>query len=211
MEDGVFTKSGEHGKQNILPFVSENEENTSGDNLPDSQAINVEHCLKGDSLIIPGDSLRDNLPSSDCPESSTSATTLLHIVQRSSNNVSNKVTVEYDSALDVLDGISSNENSCVNSPSFDSASNDFVSRSMSPFNVDFVAKEYDKLKDNYQSLQNEYQASLEREKDLCERLREYGGKDDESFNALTNINTELRKELDFVVGELQKLRNDNRK
>lgn len=109
-----------------------------------------------------------------------------------------------------VEGLSSNESSCLNSPlctNINGIDIDF----MSQFNVEMVIKEYEKLKKSYCSLQSEYQASLEKEKELCEKLMEYGGQDDESCNTLASVNSELRKELDFVLAEQQRLKNENKR
>lgn len=211
MEDEFFTKGGEVGKETLLDLASEQRETADGKDSLDAQLNNIESYPEEETQAKPSDSQTNHLPSSDIVESSTSPTIVHVAAQRSSNNVSSKETVGFDKKLDLLESNSSNESSCISSPLFGNSNSECGSRPMSPFNVDIVAIEYNKLKERYQSLQNEYQTSLEREKVLCERLKEYGGQDDESCNALTNINTELRKELDFVLGELQKLRNENKK
>ena len=211
MEDKFFTKVGEIEKQSLLDLASEQRETTDGKDSLDAQLNCTENYPKGETHVKPSDSQTDHLPSSGNVESSTSPTIVHVAAQRSSNNVSSNETVGFVKALDPLESNSSNESSCVSSPLFENSISECGSRPMSPFNVDIVAMEYNKLKERYQSLQDEYQTSLEREKVLCERLKEYGGQDDESCNALTNINTELRKELDFVLGELQKLRSENKK
>ena len=112
--------------------------------------------------------------------------------------------------LKLMDHFSSNDSSCLNSPlfvNFNGISTDLISGK----NIDLLVKEYENLKTDYQTLQNDYQNSLEREKDLCERLTEYGGQGDESCNSLANINNELRTELEKVLAELSNLRNENKR
>lgn len=112
--------------------------------------------------------------------------------------------------LKLMDHFSSNDSSCLNSPlfvNFNGISTDLISGK----NIDLLVKEYENLKTDYQTLQNDYQNSLEREKDLCERLTEYGGQGDESCNSLANINNELRTELEKVLAELSNLRSENKR
>ena len=108
--------------------------------------------------------------------------------------------------INSVDGEFSNESSFVSSP----LSTDFneIAATMSSFNIDMLVKEYERLKGSHERLQMEYKTSLEREKVLCEKLKEYGGQDDESCNSLANVNSELREELKFILAENQRLRNE---
>ena len=110
------------------------------------------------------------------------------------------------------DGLSSNDSSCLNSPlllNFNGITLDSISASN--ININVLVREFETLKENYQNLQNDYKTSLEREKELCDRLQEYGGQGDESCNSLMSINNELRTELDNVLAELRTLRSENKR
>ena len=108
-----------------------------------------------------------------------------------------------------LESFSPNEPSCFNCQ-FTIHTNNGI-HPLSPCSIATTANDYEKLKERYQILQNDYQSSLEREKALCGKLNVYSGQDDECFNSLTNLNTELRNELDFVLGEMQILKKENKR
>jgi len=205
MENEGSSKVCESQKENLI-LATEQE---VADQSISSVALGfVGKCSAGDSDYLPRNS-QTYLPPSESLES-TSATEDI-VEQRSSNGVRGIDGLKVISSGDSIDVVSSKEASCINSVLLENSKDGTSSRPISPLNVDFVVAEYDKLKERHQSLQSEYQTLLGREKVLCEKLKDYRGKDDATCNALTNLNAELRKELDFVLCELQKLRNENRK
>lgn len=68
--------------------------------------------------------------------------------------------------------------------------------------VNFILAEYEHTKGELSKLQTDYRLSLEREKSLCEKLKDYHAKEDSSGEDLSRINEDLRKNLDAVLEEL---------
>eukprot|EP00794_Sanderia_malayensis_P005717 gene5717-6417_t len=109
---------------------------------------------------------------------------------------------------------SSGDSSCVNSPTnlnFNNGTTIIASETTTTGHSNMLAKEYNSLKLNYQGLQIDYQNSLDRESELCKRLQEYGGQDDESCNSLASVNNELRVELEKVLEELARMKQENKR
>lgn len=67
----------------------------------------------------------------------------------------------------------------------------------------FILAEYEHTKSELSQLQTDYRLSLEREKSLCEKLKDYHGKEDSSVEDLSRVNEDLRKNLDTVLEELK--------
>ena len=188
MENEVSARVCEDQKENV---TIDTEQEVADQSISLFAVGFVGKCSTTDSDYLPGDS-QTYLPPGESLESTSSTE---DIVQQ----------------RNPMDGVFSKEASCSNSILLENSKDGTESRPISPLNIDFVVTEYDKLKERHQSLQSEYQTLLGREKVLCEKLKEYRGQGDDTCNALTNLNAELRKELDFVLCELQTLRNENRK
>ena len=68
--------------------------------------------------------------------------------------------------------------------------------------VNFILAEYEHTKGELSKLQTDYRLSLEHEKSLCEKLKDYHAKEDSSGEDLSRINEDLRNNLDAVLEEL---------
>lgn len=68
--------------------------------------------------------------------------------------------------------------------------------------VQLVLTEYEHVKDELLKLQVEYQSSLQRERNLCERLQNFHKEEDNKVSKLSKVNEDLREQLNNVLGEL---------
>ena len=69
----------------------------------------------------------------------------------------------------------------------------------------FILSEYEHAKSELSKLQTDYKLSLEREKTLHEKLKDYGEKEDSSGIELSLVNDDLRHQLDTALRELNDL------
>lgn len=69
-------------------------------------------------------------------------------------------------------------------------------------NHEIVLIEYERVKDELLKLQNEYKSSLEREKELCEKLKTIQSEEDNKVTQLTKVNEDLREQFNNLLDEL---------
>ena len=68
--------------------------------------------------------------------------------------------------------------------------------------VQLVLTEYERIKDELLNLQSEYQSSLQRERNLCDRLQYFHKEEDNKVSKLSKVNEDLREQLNNVLDEL---------
>lgn len=67
---------------------------------------------------------------------------------------------------------------------------------------EIVFTEYERMKDELIKVQNEYKKSLERERDLCEKLKNSQQDEDIKISQLSRVNEDLREQFKDVIEEL---------
>ena len=67
--------------------------------------------------------------------------------------------------------------------------------------VEFIVSEYELVKEELLKLQGEYKLSLDREKNLCQKLQLYHGTEDSKVADLSAVNDELRTQLNALLEE----------
>ncbi|XP_031568951.1 coiled-coil domain-containing protein 186-like [Actinia tenebrosa] len=68
--------------------------------------------------------------------------------------------------------------------------------------VQLVLTEYEHVKDELMKLQAEYQSSIQRERNLCEKLQNFHTEEDNKVSKLSKVNEDLREQLNNVLEEL---------
>ena len=129
------------------------------------------------------------------------------------SNDTNKIMLENSTELSVdlnssLEQKSCSDSSFPTSPLFANGINQGV---INFGELTLLLKEYENLKEKHLNLQTEYTTVLEREKYLCAKLNEHDNEGDELCNKLTNVNSELREQLEKMMEELHAAKSENKR